>query len=164
MIPYMSLEEQVDKDFGRARRRAFFRRLVARLRGGPAPRRLSCFEQYRKRVGAASGVHLGLRVVALKDVVGSVGRWSEFDGAFLPASEGARTRWERVDRAFHRGEQLPPVSLYKIGDSYFVEDGNHRVSVARYHGVEWIDADVTEFCGHHLPAPRPPGRPALAGS
>jgi hypothetical protein len=54
-------------------------------------------------------------------------------------------RWKRIDRAFHRGEELPPVSLYKIGDSYFVADGNHRVSVARYHGVEWIDAEVTEF-------------------
>jgi hypothetical protein len=54
-------------------------------------------------------------------------------------------RWKRIDRAFHRGEELPPVSLYKIGDSYFVADGNHRVSVVRYHGVEWIDAEVTEF-------------------
>jgi hypothetical protein len=50
-----------------------------------------------------------------------------------------------MDRAFHRGEELPPVSLYKIDEYYFVLDGNHRVSVFRYHGVEWIDADVTEF-------------------
>ena len=48
---------------------------------------------------------------------------------------------------FRLGEELPPVSLYKIGALYFVEDGNHRVSVARYHGVEWVDAEaeVTEF-------------------
>jgi hypothetical protein len=50
-----------------------------------------------------------------------------------------------MDRAFHRGEELPPVSLYKIDEYYFVLDGNHRVSVYRYHSVEWIDADVTEF-------------------
>jgi hypothetical protein len=50
-----------------------------------------------------------------------------------------------VDLAFHKGEVLPPVSLYKLGDDYFVEDGNHRVSVARFHGAEWIDADVTEL-------------------
>jgi hypothetical protein len=37
------------------------------------------------------------------------------------------------------------VSLYKIGDAYFVEDGNHRVSVARYQGVEMLDAEITEF-------------------
>jgi hypothetical protein len=76
-------------------------------------------------------------VVRLADIVGSVGRCSAFDEAFLPASERARGRWERIDRA--------PVSLYKIGDLYFVEDGNHRVSVARYHGAQWIDAEVTEF-------------------
>jgi hypothetical protein len=54
-------------------------------------------------------------------------------------------RWKRIDRAFWRGEELPPVSLYKVGGFYFVLDGHHRVSVARYHGVEWIDAHVTEF-------------------
>ena len=57
----------------------------------------------------------------------------------------AGERWKRVDLAFHRDQVLPPVSLYKLGDAYFVEDGNHRVSVARYHGAEWIEADVTEF-------------------
>jgi hypothetical protein len=54
-------------------------------------------------------------------------------------------RWKRIDRAYHRGEELPPVSLYKVGGFYFVLDGHHRVSVASYHGVEWIDAEVTEF-------------------
>ena len=49
----------------------------------------------------------------------------------------------RVDRAYHRGRKLPPVSLFKLDDAYFVEDGNHRVSVAHYQGVEWIDAEVT---------------------
>jgi hypothetical protein len=50
-----------------------------------------------------------------------------------------------VDRAFHRGLDLPAVRLYKVGNAYFVEDGNHRVSVARYQGVEMIEADVIEF-------------------
>ena len=54
-------------------------------------------------------------------------------------------RWKRVDRALLRGEELPPVSLYKLGERYFVEDGNHRVNVARYHGVEMIEAEITEF-------------------
>ena len=50
-----------------------------------------------------------------------------------------------MDRAFWRGQELPPVSLYKVGERYFVEDGNHCVSVARYHGVEMIEAEITEF-------------------
>ncbi len=77
-------------------------------------------------------------------IAGSMGRWREFDRRFMPAGASAE-RWKRVDRAFLRGGELPPVSVYKVGERYFVEDGNHRVSVARYHGVEWIDAEVTEF-------------------
>ena len=145
MVGYMSLEEQVDVDFTRARRRAFFRRLMARLRNDPASNGLPCFEDPRKKLGVVGGIRVGRRVVRVEQIVGSVGRSSEFDRVFLPTKASVGERWKRIDRAFHRGEELPPVSLYKIGDSYFVADGNHRVSVASYHGVEWIDAEVTEF-------------------
>jgi len=86
-------------------------------------------------------------------IVGSTGRCREFDRAFLPAKASAEGRWKRVDLAFHQMEDLPPVVLYRLGDAYFVLDGNHRVSVARFHGVEWMDAEVTEFR-----APSPGGR------
>ena len=145
MVGYMSLEEQVDVDFTRARRRAFLRRLMARLRNDPASNGLPCFEDLRKKLGVVGGIRVGRRVVRVEQIVGSVGRSSEFDRIFLPTKASVGERWKRIDRAFHRGEELPPVSLYKIGDSYFVADGNHRVSVARYHDVEWIDAEVTEF-------------------
>src|SRR5918998_2524365 len=145
MVRYMSLEEQVDADFTRARRRAFLRRISARLRKRPIPNRLLCFEEVSRKLGVAGGVRRGRRTVRLTDIVGSVSRCSEFDGAFLPLRESARTKWEHIDRVFLRGEELPPVSLYRIGSSYFVEDGNHRVSVYRYQGVEFIDAEVTEF-------------------
>jgi hypothetical protein len=145
MVGYTSLEEQVDKDFSRARRRAFLRRISARLRKDPIPNRLLCFEEVRRKLGVAGGVRRERSTVRLTDIVGSVSRCSEFDGAFLPLREGARTKWERIDRAFVRGEELPPVSLYKIGGSYFVLDGNHRVSVYRFQGVEFTDAEVTEF-------------------
>ena len=74
-----------------------------------------------------------------------MGRYQHFDRNFMPKKTSLQSKWKRVDRAFVRGEELPPVSLYKIGDSYFVEDGNHRVSVARYQGVEMIDAEVVEL-------------------
>jgi hypothetical protein len=141
----MSLEGQVDADFSRARRKAILRRAMAHLRRDPTFERLPCFEETRRRLGAVGGVHRGLRVVRSNVVVGSVGRCSEFDEAFLPARASTEKRWKRIDRAFHRAEEFPPVSLYKLGDAYFVLDGNHRVSVYRYHGVEWIDAEVTEF-------------------
>ena len=88
---------------------------------------------------------MGPSAIRLSNIVGSVGRSSEFDGGFMPIKSSAEERWKRIDSAFHRGEELPPVSLYKLAGSYFVLDGHHRVSVARYHGVEWIDAEVTEF-------------------
>lgn len=138
-----SPEERVEADFDRARRRAFFGRMVARLRGNRD--RLLAFEEIRKRRRADNRLCLGMRVVEVSRIVGSVGRWRQFDGCFMPAEASMAQRWKRVDRAFRRGVELPAVSLYKLGGSYFVLDGNHRVSVARYHGVEMIDAEVTEF-------------------
>jgi hypothetical protein len=145
MVGYMSLEEQVDADFTHARRRAFFRRLMARLRNGPASDGLPCFEDLRRKLGMVDVIRVGRREVCVERIAGSVGRCSEFDRVFLPTKASVGERWKRIDRAFHRGEKFPPVSLYRIGDVYFVADGNHRVSVARYHGVESIDAEVTEF-------------------
>ena len=63
----------------------------------------------------------------------------------MPAKSSLSYRWKRVDGALRRGVELPAVSLYKIGDAYFVVDGNHRVSVSRYQGIEMIDAEVTQF-------------------
>lgn len=157
MIGYMSLDEQVDKEFSLARRKAWLRRIGARLRRDAASAALLCFEEVRKTSGASGGVRRGRRTVPSGQVAGSVGRCSEFDRAFLPTRASVGTKWKRIDRAFHRGEELPPVSLYKIGDSYFVLDGHHRVSVARYHGVEWIDAEVTEFFAPSLLAPSQAG-------
>jgi hypothetical protein len=135
------------------------RRLRARLRGELASDRLLCFEEVGKPLGTLNRYHLGQKVVWVEEIVGSVGRCWEFDRDFMPARASAETRWKRVDRAFYRGQELPPVSLYKIGDSYFVLDGHHRVSVARYQGVEMIDAEVTEFRAH-----RPGGRKHAAGA
>jgi hypothetical protein len=145
MVGYMSLEEQVDADFSRARRRALLRRIGARLRRHRGWDGLLCSDDVRKIPGAIGRIDRGMRTVLVSQIGGSVGRCSEFDGDFMPLKASAEDRWKRIDRAFHRGEVLPPVSLYKVGGFYFVLDGHHRVSVASYHGVEWIDAEVTEF-------------------
>ena len=145
-MKYISIEEQMDADFTRTRHKAFLRSLKARfLRGDRSSTYLLSFEEARKALGALNKIRIGRRVVPVESIVGSVGRYGEFDRAFLPAKARVESKWKRIDRAFHRGEELPPVVLYKIGDDYFVEDGNHRVSVAHYQGVEWIDAEVTEL-------------------
>jgi hypothetical protein len=143
MIDFMSIEVQAEADFGRARRRAFFGRLAARLRRECS--RLMAFDEVGERHLAHNRRRLGLRDVEVSRIVGSVGRHEAFDRGFMPTRASLAERWKRVDRAFHRGLDLPAVRLYKVGEAYFVEDGNHRVSVARYQGVETIEADVTEF-------------------
>ena len=103
------------------------------------------FDEVRRTLGADNRFYLGKKVVDVSKIVGSVGRHGEFDSDFMPVKANLSYKWRRVDRALRRGEELPAVSLYKIGDTYFVVDGNHRVSVARYQGVEMIDAKVTQF-------------------
>jgi hypothetical protein len=119
MVGYMSFEEQVVVDFSRARRKAFLRRVLARLRRHPTPNRLRCFEEVRKKLRTLDGVHHGLRVVRVEQIAGSVGGCSEFGPDFLPLGESAKPKWDRIDRAFHRGEEHPLVRLYKVGSSYF---------------------------------------------
>ena len=145
MVRYMNLEVQVDADFSRARRKALLRQVRIRLQRDNASEGLLCFDDLRKIPGAVGRIYRGLRTVPLRQIGGSVGRCSEFDRDFMPAKANVEERWKRIDRALHRGEELPAVSLYKVGAFYFVLDGHHRVSVASYHGVEWIDAYVTEF-------------------
>ncbi len=157
MRRYLSIEEEVDADFARARRGAFLRRISARWRGGKSASSLLSFEGVRRALGASGRVRLGLRAVPTERIVGSVGRRRDFDSSFLPTNASLEPRWKSVDRAFHGGVELPPVALYKVGGAYFVEDGNHRVSVARYQGVGWIDAEVVE-----LRAPVPAARRSAA--
>jgi hypothetical protein len=134
---------QVEMDYERARRRALFGRVSARLRRDRD--RLLAFDAVRKALRADNRFCLGTRTVEVSRIVGSAGRWRQFDRGFMPVESSAETRWKRVDLAFHRGEELPLVVLYKVGEAYFVLDGNHRVSVARFQKVEMIDAEVTEF-------------------
>src|SRR3712207_6018792 len=141
----MDYDFQADKDFTRARRKAFLRRIGAFLRRDPGSNRLLSFEEVKSALGALEQVYLGMRIVPVKKIVGSVGRHRDFDRAFLPSKGDLETRWKRIDQMMHRAEELPPISLYKIGDAYFVRDGNHRVSVARQLGGEMIDAEVIEL-------------------
>ena len=148
MIGYVGVEEQVDRDFHRALLKASLRRWRDRLRGEPAHRRLLSFDEAKAALARSRQAYRGMGTVEVEKITGSVGRYRDFDGSFLPLKVGLGDRWSRIDRAYHRGVELPAVSLYKIGDTYFVRDGNHRVSVARYHGVAAIDAEVVELRGH----------------
>lgn len=145
VVDLMSLEEQVDKEFAVARRRAWGRGVQRLLCGKAGTGALLSFEETRRAGGASGGIRRGRSTVEVSRIVGSAGKCEQFDEGFMPLRGASPERWKRVDRAFRLGIELPPVSLYRLGGAYFVQDGNHRVSVARFHGVEWMDAEVTEF-------------------
>lgn len=138
------VNDQVRADFERARQKAFFHDLMAVLRRRPND--LIPYHEVKKRVSPEGESYRGLQTVPVAKIIGSVDRFQDFDRAFLPRQNYTASRWQNVDRAFHQDVTLPPVQLYKVGDVYFVKDGNHRVSVARERGVEFIDAEVIE--GH----------------
>jgi hypothetical protein len=87
----------------------------------------------------------GRQMVPVAHIIGSEGRYHDFDRRFLPRTDIVQGRWSSIERAMARGINLPPVVLFKISDVYFVRDGNHRVSVARQLGLAEIDAEVTEL-------------------
>jgi hypothetical protein len=132
-------------DFGRARRRRALSRLANRLRGEPDDVNVILpFEEVVAALGRRGERDLGLQSVKLDAIVGTVDRGREFDRRFRPTSGRVRPRWERIAMAQRRGQALPPVDLYRIGELHFVRDGHHRVSVARALGHDSIDAYVTE--------------------
>lgn len=131
-----------DEDYQEARHKAWLNALRARLTG--RGNRLLPFEEVRSKLHLGGPIYRGRQVVPVKSIVGSVNRYRDFDRAFMPRSTADPWRWRSVNRAYYRFEDLPPVSLYQVGQAYFVVDGHNRVSVARDHGVEFIDADVLE--------------------
>lgn len=141
--------EQEGRDFRRARRRAFLRRIWALLRGDPGSNELLSFDEAGGALEAPRRVsRLGSQaVVPVSEIVGSVGRQEDFVRAFSPAKAHLGQRWKRIERLTRQGTPLPPVSLYKIGHDHFVLDGHHRNSVARHGGREWVDAEVTGVRG-----------------
>ncbi len=147
MIGYVGVEEQVDKDFHRALLKVSLHGMWNRMRRKSAHEHLLAFEEAKCVLVRWSQAYRGVKAVEVEKIVGSVGRWRDFDGDFLPQKRSMGQRWRRVDRAYHQGVELPAVSLYKIGEAYYVRDGNHRVSVARYHGAVVIDAEVVELRG-----------------
>jgi hypothetical protein len=135
----------VENDFLRARRRQVLARLVNRLRREPDDVNLVLpFDEVVAALGRRGERSLGLHSILLDRVVGTVDSPHDFDRRFRPTSSKVRERWERLALAQRRGESMPPIDVYQVGDLYFVKDGHHRVSIAIATGQKSIDAYVTE--------------------
>jgi hypothetical protein len=129
-------------DFRRARLRSFLHTLRAALSRQPA--QLLAFDEVREKLHLGGPVFRGVQAVPIERIVGSVDRYRDFDRLFLPTQSHTADRWRKISRARYEDVSLPPVQLFKVGEVYFVVDGNHRVSVARESGQEYIDAEVRE--------------------
>ncbi len=126
----------------RARLMSDVRDLVAILRR--QPNELLPFEWMKHLVPL--GEHsLGVQAIQVDHIIGSVDRYREFDRHYLPKEKHLDERWIGVRSAQLQGKELPPIQVYKVGELYFVKDGNHRVSVARRQGQAYIDAHVIEL-------------------
>jgi hypothetical protein len=142
-MPTSDRDREVSREiFQAARRRAFIQDILAELSGRPDD--LLSFEDVRDHLHLsepAKGVHL--EEIPLDRIVGSVGRYRDFTRAFLPRAPIDQDRWTRIERLRDKVD-LPPIDAFRVGDVYFVRDGNHRVSVARTLGHKTIRARVVE--------------------
>lgn len=130
------------EDFHRARRQAKIENILARLTGRSTE--LLSYDEVRQKLKAREGINERLEDIPLDAIVGSVGRYQDFSRSFLPKQDSTAGRWAKVEMAMTSMAGVPPIEVYKIGDAYFVRDGNHRVSVARQLGATHIHAYVTE--------------------
>src|SRR5207245_9005537 len=130
----MHVSNTAHSDFLRVRRKAFWRGIAKwLLRSDDA---LLAFDEVRKQLHAHLQHDAGLREVEIDQIVGSVGRYRDFDRAFLPRQVQTQDRWESVDRAYLDHTELPPVDLYKIGETYFVKDEIGRASCRETRAVQ----------------------------
>lgn len=130
------------RDFDKALRVARLRQLWERVTGHRSS--LIPYDYLQHIVEAANRRYRGIQAVPLTQIIGSLDRSTDFDRSFLPIQAHSRSKWINVDAANLQGIALPPISLYKVGEAYFVIDGHHRVSVARRQGQTFIDAEITE--------------------
>ncbi|HSJ87209.1 MAG TPA: universal stress protein [Anaerolineales bacterium] len=129
-------------DFQSARQRASIQEILARLRGKST--QLLSYDEVAQKLNLHARSERGTQDIPLDAIVGSVGRYTDFTRTFLPRRREDRERWARVKAAMEEGLGLPPIEVYKVGDAYFVIDGNHRVSIARQQGFKSIQARVIE--------------------
>ncbi len=141
----LPVSQAVARDYwNQARRKAFWQKFSKALGLTRQPTELLSFEEVQHKLRLAQNTYRGLQVVPIDKIVGSVGRYHDFSRTFMPLVESDGPRWQRIAE-LQMEAGLPPIELYKVGDVYFVKDGNHRVSVAKQFGATTIEAYVWEY-------------------
>jgi hypothetical protein len=135
-------KDPTQRHFEAARRKAFWNRVGWLL--GRGSNQLLSWRDVRDELHVFDFADREVASVPLERIVGSVGRYREFDRAFMPKLDSTAPRWRSIASAYLNDVSLPPITLYKVGDIYFVVDGHHRISVARELGRAFVDARVIE--------------------
>ena len=131
------------RDFQSARQKAGVQEVLARITGKSAE--LLSYNDVAEKLKLRVSMERGLQDIPLDSIIGSVGRNTDFTRTFLPRRSNNQQRWANVKTAMESGTGLPPIDVYKVGEVYFVIDGNHRVSIARREGFNSIQAHVIEL-------------------
>jgi DNA-binding Lrp family transcriptional regulator len=87
----------------------------------------------------------GIQTISLENIIGSVGKYGDFDSRFRPKKHMSTQRFTEIKQAMRQGRTIPPVQLYQIRNQYYVLDGNHRVAAAKELGWTEIKAKVVEL-------------------
>ena len=142
-MPETLLSTETNEDFSKARNKALFNEVRHFLNHDEAT--LISFSDIKKLLKPKNETYLGMKTIPVKLIVGSESRYQDFDNRFFPKRMHLKVRWEHIDMAHIQDINLPPITLYELGGVYFVRDGNHRVSVAKAKGIEFIDAEVVSL-------------------
>ena len=108
-------------DFSRARTRELLSRMAGLL--DPGRERLLSFEDVIAVLRPGTETYMGMKAVPVDLIVGSEGRYRDFNRHFLPRREFLRSRWVRVDLAHYQDVALPPVQALRDRGLVFVRDG-----------------------------------------
>jgi hypothetical protein len=127
--------------FEDARNRARLGKIKSILRGRSS--RLMELEELTREATIVGQRHLGTQTVCIHCIQGTESRNADFDCDFNPLKGNNRDRWINIAAARLQDVGLPAIDLLQVGDTYFVRDGHHRISVARSLGADYIDANVT---------------------
>ena len=135
-----SFQSMARSDFGKLRTRETFMRILSLLKAQRDE--MLSLGDVRSLLRPDSETYKGMQTIPIDLIVGSEGRYKDFNRAFLPRHDKLMRRWISVDVAHYQDVALPPIKVFEIGGVYFVRDGNHRVSVAKAKGAAFIDAEV----------------------
>jgi hypothetical protein len=142
-LPITNLRSYVVNEFSALRTRALRDILWARLVGKQTG--LAKFPEGVFQKGPSRKL-IGPMDIPIEAIIGTLYRHSDFDHRFRPLKKNLRDRWVNI-YLLHEKDGWPPIVVHKVGESYYIEDGHHRVSVARALGIAFIQAKVWEYPG-----------------